>query len=107
MGILAGGPAAEELLAGRVVLQVEGVGLARATLRLPALDRHAAGDEVHRAPPPSEQDVQEDLMILSNATGMRLAMKYIVRSPLQDRIFKKRSREPVRWRLCIERSIAR
>ncbi|MFN9152987.1 MAG: hypothetical protein ACK5WE_05420 [bacterium] len=51
MGILAGLPAAEELLAGCVVLQIEGVGLARATLRLPALDRHAAGDEVHRASP--------------------------------------------------------
>jgi len=52
MGILAGLPAAEELLAGCVVLQVEGEGLAMATLRLPALDRHAAGDEVYRASPP-------------------------------------------------------
>jgi hypothetical protein len=52
MGILAGLPAAEEFLAGCVVLQVEGEGLAMATLRLPALDRHAAGDEVHRASPP-------------------------------------------------------
>ncbi|MFN8771917.1 MAG: hypothetical protein ACK5ZQ_02975 [bacterium] len=55
MGILLGLPATEELLAGRIVLQIEGVGLAWAALRLLALDRHAAGDEVHRASPSAGQ----------------------------------------------------